>query len=1609
MDTKKTADRDVISQAAGKLVQRLSGDRGRSAAAFLEILYARALADDLSRKTADGLAQYAETLFDFIETPLDGLRVRARVDDGSESSRAAPALFLETVVRDQPFIVDSLRELIRVRGYELVSLLHPILSVERDSDAKGRVVGVRPPTEGGELLSVVSMGISGCTSAEARDALVADATETLAEAQGVAADFDAMLKQLDRVVESLENRLRPSTSADEQDEVRETIDFLRWLKRSNFVFLGYRAYQLAWHDDDAIVTVDAGSGLGILRDASRSSFREPRALSSLPEEMRQTVLDPKHTVIVHKTNAESRVMRHTRMDYVGVKEIDASGRVTGEQRFLGLFTGRAFNDLPSDIPILRRKLEKILEERHVVPGSHEHKEVFSIFTSIPKSELFVTHTPQLAEMIFGILTASRERDVRVSYRADKLERGVTVMVLLPREKFNTRCREQIQELLEDEFQGSLVDYRLALGDEPMARLHFYFVTPPGAISTPSISRLETKVVGLIRSWEDHLHEVLLGANETCDGEEIFARYGDAFPPNYTAQRTPKAAVEDVKLAEQALATGQIQVAVTPGESQREIPLSYLKIFQTGERLGLSLLMPILTHLGLDVVDEETFRLSPSTADGSAAQEVFLYSFRVLGPSACPLTPGAPSRNTEDTVLQVLRLEAEDDHFNTLVPLTGLSCREVRVLRAYGAYLKQLGNPWTGRTTSGTLIENHAVAKLLVQCFQARFDPALAVDRRAEVESEARARLNEGLAQVDAIQDDRILRSFENVIAATVRTNYYCTEESGADRQPALAFKILSESVLTMPEPRPHSEIFVSSPSVEGVHLRSGKVARGGLRWSSRNDDYRQEILGLMKAQRTKNAVIVPVGAKGGFVLKMVAGAGPSPEEIREQYEVYIRALLSVTDNATDGEIQHPEDVVIHDGEDPYLVVAADRGTAAFSDLANTIAASRSYWLGDAFASGGSHGYDHKKLGITARGAWECVERHFREFGIDPRTERFTAAGIGDMSGDVFGNGMLLSRKMALLAAFNHLHIFLDPAPDLAVAFEERQRLFGLPRSRWTDYDVDKISAGGGVYRRDAKEVHLSEAVRQMLDVPTAVLNGSELVRAILSMPVDLVWNGGIGTYIKASAESAHDVSDPANDDVRVDAIEVRAKVFGEGGNLGCTQLGRIEYAHGGGRVNTDFIDNSAGVDISDHEVNLKVLLASALERGQLTLAERDRFLESLAPRVCEQVLEDNRLQSGLLSREERLGAAWIDEHRFLVEDLSASGLLKRRVEELPSEQEFLTLRSAGTSLSRPSLSVLLAYAKIDAYSRVLATSLPDKPDLLPFLLSYFPEAVVTRFSDEVHVHPLRREITATAAVNHVVNAMGITFFHRLARLHGVSFEAILRATLVTFELGEANELLDRFAGHYEQRSVPLEVLYDAQARMSVGLEQVVLAGLSRGWGETPRAEVAKLWKRTSDSTLEAVLGELLEFDPTAEATVPDLPPEDLRALQLIEALSEALDVTDLCNRVKATVPIVLEVWRNVGAALQLRDIEEEAGRMTLSSADDFEARSTLLERARGYRRQVAAEVLRSRATGVEPDLPESAQLEKILEMVRVREPLSMSTLLVIVETLARISHQFRSD
>ncbi len=1382
--------------------------------AFLDLYYRYVAPEDLIERTPSdilGAALSHRRLAQ--ERPSGTARVRAFTPTDEEYSWSSGHTVVESVTDDMPFLVDSVTSALGREGLTIHAVIHPQLRVRRSlaGELLEVLVDEDGDPDGSVLESWMHVEIDRVSDEATLQRLVGILESVLGDVREAVEDWSKMREAAMRVADELAQTPPPLADA----EVAEAWELLRWLVDDHFTFLGFREYALEGEVGGEALVAQPGTGLGILRFDSTSSD----SFQILPAEVRALAREP-HLLVLTKANSRSTVHRPGYLDYIGVKRFDAHGNVIGERRFLGLFTASSYSESVTRVPVLRRKVKAVMEASGFAPMSHDGKALMQILETYPRDELFQISVDELVRIALGIQHLQERRQVRLFLRRDMYGRFVSALVYLPRDRYTTKVRLDMERIIRETFGATSVDYAAHASESVLARLHYVARRDDGvSLADVDVAALEARLAQATRSWQDDFGDAVVEQLGEENGTRLLRLYGNAFPEAYKEDFSARTGVGDLKRLESLDPVSDLGMNLyepadaEPGEKR-------FKIYRSGGDISLSEILPILQRMGVEVTDERPYEIE--RADGRL---LWLYDFGLRRPSTSPDLPVLQVKGLfQEAFAAAWYGQAESDGFNALVILAGLTWRQVNVLRAYAKYLRQTGSTFSQEYIEQTLASNTGIVAKLVQLFEARFDPARE-DGRNGAQEHLREQILADLDKVSSLDQDRIMRSVLTLITATLRTNYY---QDGVDGQPHpyVSFKLDPQHITDLPLPRPKFEIWVYSPQVEGVHLRFGSVARGGLRWSDRREDFRTEVLGLVKAQAVKNAVIVPVGAKGGFVPKRL----PDPSVSRDawlaegvsSYRTFISALLDLTDNRVDGSIVPPRDVVRHDGDDPYLVVAADKGTATFSDIANGISKEYGFWLGDAFASGGSVGYDHKAMGITARGAWESVKRHFRELDVDTQAQDFTVVGIGDMSGDVFGNGMLLSDHIRLVAAFDHRHIFLDPDPDPAVSFGERKRLFDLPRSSWADYDAGKLSEGGGVFPRTAKSIELTTQARSVLGLPAEVqhLTPHELMKTILKAPVDLFWNGGIGTYVKSLAESQAAAGDKANDAIRIDGRDLRVKVVGEGGNLGLTQLGRVEAAQNGVRLNTDAIDNSAGVDTSDHEVNIKILLDAVVRSGDLTEKQRNSLLAEMTDDVAHHVLRDNYEQNVLLGNARAQVHSMLPVHKRFIRYLESRDDLDRQLEFLPSDAEIDRRDAVGLGLVSPELSVLVAYSKMTLATELLATSLPEESYARNLIRGYFPHDIVERYDSILENHPLRREIITTVAVNDIINRGGITFVYRAQEETGATPAEIARAYAVCREVFDLPkfwrrvEALDNVVPTNSQSAIYLEArrLLDRSAR-----------------------------------------------------------------------------------------------------------------------------------------------------------------------------------------------------
>ncbi|HKD55726.1 MAG TPA: NAD-glutamate dehydrogenase [Steroidobacteraceae bacterium] len=1575
---------------------------------FLRAYFHGVAEEDLAERTPRHLARAALAHLAFATRRAPG-RTLVRVfnpEDQSEGFESPHTLVL-TVTDDMPFLVDSLGMVFNRSELAVHLIVHPVLQVRRDR--RGQLIDIG--ANGAHAAHPESWQlyeIDRVIDPEQLARLQREIEATLGDVRAAVKDWLPMRERVREIISRLESD-PPPLPASEVEEARHLLD---WMEARHFVFLGYRHYHLERGRTEDRLVPDTRSGLGILSSQRRDGGR-PKA-SVLRGEVRSRAREPELLVIT-KANSTATVHRGELLDYVGVKTFDARDRVDGENRFLGLWTSTAYHGSPREIPVLRRKVEKVIEHFGLDPASHDGKEVLNVLETYPRDELFQAGVPDLIRIVRGVVNLYERRTVRLLVRRDPYHRFYSCLVYVPRDRYNTEVRQRIEQIALEGFAGTSVESQAQISGSSHARLHVVVRTDPQRRFKPDFASIESRIAAAALTWFDRLRDVLVARRGEAAGLALAHRYRHVFPLAYQDDVTPEEVLEDLDeleaLRQQPHAL-QLNLHRPAGQSAQRV---HLKIVRLGEPVPISDVLPMLENFGLRVISERPYELAWPEG-GNAWIQDFELEYRD--------GPGVDIGHVEDNFREAFAAAwagtIENDGFNRLLLGADLNARQIVVLRAFCRYLLQTGVPFSQAYMERALASNAAIARNLVRLFEMRFDPAAPRSARgAERNADNTvAQIRSGLDAVTSLDDDRILRAYLTLVQATRRTNFYQMKEDGAPKG-YVCFKFDPEKIPELPLPKPKFEIFVYSPRVEGVHLRMGHVARGGIRWSDRREDFRTEVLGLMKAQNVKNTVIVPVGAKGGFVPKRLPSAGTREEmqaEVVACYQTLIRGLLDLTDNIVGARIVPPAQVVRRDGDDPYLVVAADKGTATFSDIANAISADCGFWLGDAFASGGSAGYDHKKMGITARGAWECVKRHFREMDIDTQKTDFTVVGIGDMSGDVFGNGMLLSRHIRLQAAFDHRHIFLDPDPDPAVSFAERARLFDLPRSSWDDYDRKKLSRGGGVFARSAKSLPLSAEARALLGLQSASAPPNDVIRAILTLPVDLLWNGGIGTYVKASDERNAEVGDRANDAVRINGQQLLAKVVGEGGNLGLTQRGRIEYALARGRLNTDFIDNSAGVNTSDVEVNIKILLNPLVADGKLARGDRNRLLARMTHEVAALVLRNNYLQGQALSTLELQGASRLPEFQHLIRSLEREGVLNRALEFLPNDEELVERRKSGVGLTRPELAILLAYSKIWLNSHLLASDVPEDSYLSTELVRYFPTPIQERFPRAITHHRLRREIIATATTNSLVNRMGPTFVPRAQGDTGAEPAQIARAYTAAREIFAMRAVWEQIEAL--DNKVPAKLQYEAAFQTSRLLRHSTYWLLNSRGGSLQVDAAVRAFRegvRQLEAEMPAVLTgtELVRFEEgRRHYTDAGLPPALAARIASLGALNAALDIVEVAASHRVSVVEAARVYFEVGTRIGCDWLQASIEGLTVEGPWQAVARTGLRDAALRVHRRLAERVLARKDRGsaparvtawVESAGKDLAHWQRMLADMRAAGATDFATLTVGVDSVRKLA------
>jgi len=1605
----KTELVDLLAErAAGQ-----AGGRGEEVRRFTQQVFEHVAPEDVLHAPAEELLAAVLSLWELGQERPPGVpKIRLAKPEGD--GRGAAQTIIEIVNDDMPFLVDSVAAELHRQGAELLLVIHPIVTVERDG--QGRLVALRAPgavvleeTHGALGESYMHIRVNAQLTGGPAE-LEAGLLRVLGDVRAAVEDFSAMRERCHTVSAELKEKPPPLAP----HEIEEGIEFLGWLAARNFTFLGYREYSFEGDDDQAVARVLAETGLGLLREEPVQVFDGLRNLGTLPPEVRDFLRQPV-LVRLNKTNRISTVHKPVPMDAVAVKCFDELGRVSGERLLVGLFTSAAYASSPLSIPILREKIQQVIDRAGFGPNSYDGKNLRHIIESYPREELFQVTADELYRIALGILHLQERQRVAFFPRRDPFERFVSCLVFVPRDHYDTTLRNKLGAILAEVYQGTVASSQAHITDSVLARIQIVIATKPGSIPEVDPDAVEAKLAEAARSWEDRLREALVAGYGEAEGVVLTRRYRRAFPASYQDRFAGESAVHDIARIEEALTTDGLALNLyRPADASPEC--LRFKVYGKPPAVPLSDILPMLENMGVKVVDENPYDVRLSESE----PPVWIRDFSLLSEDGAPVDLDAVREGFHEAFEHVWRGWMENDGFNKLVLRAGLVAREVTILRAYCKYLRQVQTPFSQSYMEQTLGRNPQIARALVDLFLIRFDPLREGNQesdRSDALHEKRADIERFLDFVSNLDEDRILRRFLNLIEVTLRTTFF---QNGADGKPKsyLSLKLDSLAIEELPLPRPFREIFVYSPRFEAVHLRGGKVARGGIRWSDRREDFRTEVLGLMKAQMVKNTVIVPVGSKGGFVLKKApAGREKLQEEGIECYKTMMRGLLDLTDNLKGEEVVPPPDVVRYDDNDPYLVVAADKGTATFSDIANGISIDYGFWLDDAFASGGSVGYDHKEMAITSRGVWESVKRHFRELGKDTQTTDFTVAGVGDMSGDVFGNGMRMSQHIRLLAAFDHRHIFLDPDPDPARSFTERQRLFEKPRSSWADYDPALISAGGGVFARTLKSIPLSPQVKAILGLAQDEVSPPELMNAILKADVELLFFGGIGTYLKASTESHVDASDRANDLIRADASQIRARVVGEGANLGVTQRARVEYALRGGRINTDFIDNSAGVDCSDHEVNIKILLGDVERTTGMTRPERDELLRAMTDEVAGLVLRDNYLQTQALSVTHQLGDHLLDRVARLMRQLEKEGPLQRRLEYLPDEEILKDRARLRLGFTRPELSVLLSYTKMTVYDELLKTDLPDDPYMQEDLKLYFPTALRQRSEEQIKRHRLHREIIATAVTNSMVNRVGVAFFHEVRDRTGMPSADVARAYVITREVFGLRALWGAIEG--QDNKIPATVQYQMLLECGRAMERGTSWFLGQGHGAIDIGALIKLYGPAVRKLHDELDGLLADTDLKIRAgsahrlSEAGVPPEmALRVASLPWLAPPLCDVVRIAQGTGVAPEQVGRVYFLIGAKFGFDWLRWAAGQISTDKTWNKLAVSAVVDDLFGQQAELTTRVLSATDKGAAPEDslnrwieargPQVARAELLLNELRAGSETDLAMLAVANRALKSI-------
>ena len=1574
---------------------------------FSKAFYKQIPIDDIASWKAEELNEVAASMCAWAETRKTGEhKIKVFTPDQKRDGWHIPHTVIQIVNDDMPFIVDSIAAELAAQNLTVDVLFHPILNAARGK--AGKLEEVRDDKAKNFITeSYVYIELEQMLSQEIADKLAARLHEILNDVRDATHDWKSLMGKMDEVVRWMEASAVPS----QPEDLSEAEEFLKYLQKNNFTFLGYSEFKFSGNNGKSQSAIVPGSALGVLKNHRTHCFGQG---AGSPEVA--ALGQSKCPVMISKLiDQYSTVHRHVPLDAVSVSISDKKGNLTGMHLFVGLFTSSTYSCRTGEVPIARRKVQEIIKRSGFSSGTHDRAALEHILEKMPRDELFQVTENELYTTAMGILRLQAKHRVALFTHTDPMQQYMSCLVYVPRDRYDTKFRMAAEKILEKSITGKSTNYFTSLDDSPLARVLYTIRFEHKARKSFDQADVERQLIDIGREWDERLKQLLIATHGKKQGTELSYTYGKAFSGAYHESIEIKNALHDVRRLEDLL-HGDAKICVDFYRLQGEAESSArLKVYHKEKPVSLSDILPVLENMGLKCLSEMPFEVRPQGQDVKA---VWIHDFILQGSEEVKID--VVKHNFEDAFLQVWKGRAENDGINQLVLRANLTWREAIVLRTYNRFMRQEKFPFSMAYIEQVLGMYPQIARELVNLFVEMHDPKLKtpVEKRGK---EISARITELLQGVQKLDHDRILRGFKTLIENTLRTNFFQTHADGTYKS-VLAIKLNSKNIPDLPLPRPFVEIFVYSTRVEAVHLRGGEIARGGIRWSDRHDDFRTEILGLLKSQMVKNAVIVPVGAKGGFVVKQppkTGGREAYQQEGIECYKIFIKALLDITDNNVKGKIVRPKDVVCHDDIDPYLVVAADKGTATFSDIANALSMKANFWLQDAFASGGSAGYDHKVMGITAKGGWESVKRHFRELGKDIQTQPFTLTGVGDMAGDVFGNGMLLSKQMQLLGAFNHVHIFCDPTPDIAKSFAERERLFKA-RGGWDAYDKSLLSAGGMIYERSAKSLKLTPQIKKCFGITQDSVTPDELMKIILKAEVELIWFGGIGTFIKSSKQSNADADDKSNDASRVDATDIRAKVIGEGANMGVTQLARVEYARHGGRINTDFIDNSGGVDCSDHEVNIKILLTDVMSKTKMTLPQRDKLLAQMTDDVAQLVLRDNYQQTQSLSMLQFKAKENLGLHAEFIHDLEKAGLIKRQLEGLPDDESIARLARDGKGLTRPELSVLLAYAKMTLFTEVMASGIPDDPALEGVLFDYFPK-MLHKYDAEIRNHKLKRGIIATQIVNVLVNRMGPVFVQSRIHKTGASSEEVIRAFMIVVEAFRVNDILKSVEAL--DNKVPCLVQMSALYEVSQVVKRAVTWFLRFGGGRLKVTEGIAAFKpgiETLRKEIEHVIPDTVRDrlrKAEAKFSEKGMPDKIAEEISVMKLLSSANDIITMSERTKFDIKAIATAYFQTGEKLGLDWLRQQASHLTPQNGWQARVISGLTDDFYSQQAALTSAILRSAKKSAKGKSPVDAWFEahqdmviKIMQIVsdlKHEQTVELEMLTLVSQRIGQLVHQVK--